>query len=101
MRSAICRAELREATLTDFGYYGMAGYYVIPKKLELALMASQIFREGPDNNGNQFAGGVNYYIHGQSLKLQLCYVWTEDYDDILGTKNNKIQKAVLQMQTQF
>lgn len=93
--------ELQDANLTDFGYYFLAGYYVMPKKLELALQAAQIFREGPDNNANQFGGGINYYFHGNNLKTQLCYFWTEDYDDVTGSKNLKTHKAVLQLQAGF
>lgn len=93
--------ELQDSNLTDFGYYGMVGYYVIPKKFEVAAMASQVFREGPDNNANQFGAGVNWYIKGNNLKAQLTYVWSEDYDDIIGTRNNKAHKGVLQLQTQF
>lgn len=74
--------------LTDIGYYGAAGYYIIPKKFEVALQAGQVFRQGPDNNSNSFGGGLNYYIHGNNLKLQLSYIWTEDYDDMWGAANN-------------
>ena len=75
-------------TMDDIGYYGAVGYYIIPKTFEVALQAGQIFREGPDNNSNSFGGGLNYYIFDNNLKLQLSYVWTEDYDDIWGGQNN-------------
>src|SRR3989344_197187 len=73
--------------LKDIGYYASAGYYVIPHKLELSLLASQIFREVPDNNGNEFGGGINWYIHKNNVKFQLDYTNVLDYDDVAGLNN--------------
>ncbi len=74
--------------LTDIGYYAAAGYYIIPKKFEIAAQAGQVIRQGPDNDAWQFGGGLNYYIFGNNMKLQLDYTFTTDYDDIFGTTNN-------------
>ncbi len=60
-------------TLTDIGYYAAAGYYVIPKKLEIALQAAQSIRQGPANDSYEFGGGLNWYIFGNNLKTQLTY----------------------------
>jgi hypothetical protein len=74
--------------LTDFAYYAALGYYIIPKKFEIAAQAAQIFRQGPDNNSNSFGGGLNYYIMDNNMKLQLAYTWTQDYDDNWGAGND-------------
>ncbi len=87
--------------MDDLGYYANAGYYVIPQKLEIALQAGQIFREGPDNNSNQFGGGINWYIIGNNMKLQAAFNWIEDYDDIAGRKNNNIYATGLMLSAFF
>lgn len=72
-------------SLDDVGYNGQLGYFVVPKKLELVGRGSQIFREGPDNNAWEFAGGINWYIHGHNVKLQSDFSRIQDYDETIGT----------------
>ena len=83
--------------LSDIAYYAAAGYYIIPKKFEIAAQAGQIFRQGPDNNSNSFGGGLNYYVKDNNFKLQLSYMWTMDYDDLwgAGANNNKHDVALM------
>lgn len=91
-----------EPHLNDIGYYAAAGYYIIPKKFEIAAQAAQIFREGPDNNANSFAGGLNYYVFDNNFKLQLAYTWTMDYDDAWGrSANNHIHNIGLMASAVF
>jgi hypothetical protein len=91
-----------EPHLNDIGYYAAAGYYIIPKKFEIAAQAAQIFREGPDNNANSFGGGLNYYVFDNNFKLQLAYVWTMDYDDAWGASaNNHIHNIALMASALF
>ncbi len=87
--------------LTDIGYYASAGYYILPKKFEIAGQAGQIIRQGPDNNSWQFGGGVNYYIFDNNLKLQAAYTFTTDFDDISGTQNRHIHNATLMASAMF
>lgn len=77
----------RDRKLRDVGYYANAGYFMVPKKLELMLTASQIFREGPDNNANEFGGGLNWYIKQNKVKMQLDYTNVLDYDEVPGLNN--------------
>lgn len=77
----------RDRKLRDVGYYANAGYFVVPKKLEFMLTAAQVFREGLDNNANEFGGGLNWYIHGNRVKTQLDYTNVLDYDDVAGLNN--------------
>jgi hypothetical protein len=81
--------------LTDIGYYAAAGYYILPKKLEVAAQAGQIIRQGPDNDSWSFGGGFNYYVFDNNLKLQADYSLTVDFDDVTGTRSNKIHVATL------
>lgn len=77
----------RDGKLRDTGYYINAGYFVIPHKLELALTASQVLREGPDNDANEFGGGINWYIFKNHVKWQIDYTNVLDYDDVAGLNN--------------
>jgi hypothetical protein len=81
--------------LTDIGYYAGIGYYIIPKKFEIAGQAGQIIRQGPDNNSWQFGGGLNYYIFDNNLKMQLAYTLTTDFDDVNGVEDKKIHHVAL------
>ena len=81
--------------LTDIGYYAALGYYILPKKFEIAAQAGQIIRQGPDNNSWQFGGGLNYYVFDNNLKVQLDYTLTTDFDDVTGFQNRKIHTIAL------
>ncbi|MBU4484477.1 OprO/OprP family phosphate-selective porin, partial [bacterium] len=71
--------------ITDVGYYAMAGYFVIPKSLEIAGIMSQSFREGPDNNMFQMGVGLNWYpMKDNNIKWQTSYDYMLDYDAIAG-----------------
>jgi hypothetical protein len=72
--------------LTDIGYYAAIGYYILPKKLEIAAMADQAIRQGPANDSWEFSGGLNYYIFDNNLKLQLDYTLSRFFQlDTTGT----------------
>lgn len=77
-------------TLQDAGYYGQVGYFVIPKKLEIAGRGSQIFREGALNNSSEFDGGINWYIHGNSVKWQNTVGYVRSYDAVGGTTGQRL-----------
>ncbi len=71
-------------TFTEFeanGYYITAGYFILPKKLQLvAKWESFDAGQVADDNVHSITGGVNYYIHGDDLKLMADYVHTwSDY----------------------
>ena len=93
--SSIGTAVWARPNLTDIGWYGAAGYYVLPKKFEVAAQAGQTIGQGPDNDAWQIGGGVNYYVFDNNLKLQLAYTLTVDFDDVTGTRSNKIHNVAL------
>lgn len=77
----------RDGKLRDQGYYANIGYFVIPHKLELTLTASQILREGQDNDANEFGGSINWYIFKNNVKWQIGYTNVLDYDAVPGLNN--------------
>jgi len=69
-----------EPGIPDFttnGCYITAAYFLIPKKLQLAMRWEDL---NPGQRGNDgirsITGGLNYYIHGDDLKLMLNYIHT-------------------------
>lgn len=90
-----------DGTLVDIGYYTDLGYFVIPQKLQVVARASQIFREGPDNNANEFGAGLNWYIYKNNLKWQFDYTNVLDYDNIPGLNNQTIHRFRTQLTAQF
>src|SRR5437867_89685 len=65
------------ANFTTNGYYITAGYFLIPKKFQAAVQWQYL---NPGQKGNDgiysITGGLNYYIHGNDLKLMINYIHT-------------------------
>jgi len=62
----------------DWGYYSQAGFYVIPSKLEVAGNISGVSFDklnvpGVFRKTTAYTLGMNYYLHGHNLKLQMDY----------------------------
>ncbi len=93
--TSIGTAVWARPNMTDIGWYAATGYYVIPKKFEIAAQAGQTIRQGPDNDAWAIGGGVNYYVFDNNLKLQLAYTLTVDFDDVTGTRSNKIHNVAI------
>lgn len=93
--------ELQDARLVDIGYYAALGYYIMPRKFEVALQTTQIIREGDLNNAYAFGGGLNYYIADNNIKTQLSYNLQVDYNDVTGNQSNKRHLLALQLQGAF
>jgi phosphate-selective porin OprO/OprP len=70
------------------GYYLQGGYFLVPKKFELAGRYSWVNPDNPnqtnDNKQQEYTGGFSYYLDGHDLKLQANYSFfrneTEDGD---------------------
>jgi phosphate-selective porin OprO and OprP len=62
---------------TTNGYYITAGYFLIPKKLQLAMRWEDLNPGQKGNDGiRSITGGLNYYIHGDDLKVMINYIHT-------------------------
>src|SRR3989475_156681 len=86
------------ADFTTDGYYVTAGYCLIPKKLQ-AVVQWQDLNPGQKGDDGLYSilGGLNYYIHGDDLKLMVNYLHTwsdfrqanpefgqDQFDQVLG-----------------
>ncbi|MBI4365343.1 MAG: hypothetical protein HY543_00835 [Deltaproteobacteria bacterium] len=88
-------------TLDDVGYYAQAGYFVLPKKLELVARGVQLFREGPNNNAYEFGGGLNWFFHGNAVKLQADVTRLRDFDDAEGEGHRPFTRLRTQLMVKF
>lgn len=61
-----------DKTLRAHGFYAQAGYFIIPKHLEVAARYSFVDpdRDKTDNIQTETAGAVSYYFNKHNLKLQ-------------------------------
>jgi len=65
------------ANFTTNGFYLTAAYYLIPKKLQAAVRWEDLNPGQKGNDGiHSITGGLNYYIHGDDLKLMANYIHT-------------------------
>jgi phosphate-selective porin OprO/OprP len=83
---------------TTDGFYVTGAYYLIPKKLQLAARWEHLNPGQKGNDGIQsITGGLNYYIHGDDLKLMVNYIHTwsdfreanpefgeDQFDEVIG-----------------
>ncbi|MFN3532688.1 MAG: porin [Candidatus Brocadia sp.] len=54
------------------GFFTQAGYFVIPKRLEVAARYSMLEpdKDVSDDIGREYTGGINYYFRGHRSKIQ-------------------------------
>ena len=86
------------ADFTTNGFYVTGGYFLIPKKLQ-AIVQWQDLNPGQKGDDGLYSilGGLNYYIHGDDLKLMVNYIHTwsdfrqanpefgqDEFDQVLG-----------------
>ena len=75
-RNDVFAAGLADAH--DWGYYGQLGYYVVPRKWELAARVSGVSFDQPNNPAvlggvTEYTLGLNRYLHGHGVKLNTDY----------------------------
>ena len=83
---------------TTNGYYITAGYFLIPKKLQAVVQWQDLNPGQKGSDGiHSIVGGLNYYIHGDDLKLMVNYIHTwsdfreanpefgrDDFNEVIG-----------------
>lgn len=86
-----------DAFTTD-GFYVTAAYFLIPKKLQAVVQWQHLNPGQKGNDGiSSIVGGLNYYIHGDDLKLMINYIHTwsdfraanpefgqDDFNEVIG-----------------
>src|SRR5213593_2752328 len=83
---------------TTDGFYVTGGYFLIPKKLQAVVQWQHLNPGQKGNDGiSSIVGGLNYYIHGDDLKLMVNYIHTwsdfreanpefgdDQFDEVIG-----------------
>jgi phosphate-selective porin OprO and OprP len=65
------------ADFTTNGYYVQGSYFLIPKKLQAAVRWEDLNPGQMGSDGiHSITGGLNYYIHGDDIKLMVNYIHT-------------------------
>jgi len=86
------------ADFTTSGYYVQGSYFLIPKKLQAAVQWQDLNPGQKGNDGiHSITGGLNYYIHGDDIKLMVDYIHTwsdfreahpefgeDQFDEVIG-----------------
>jgi phosphate-selective porin len=86
------------ADFTTNGFYITAAYFLIPKKLQAAVQWQDLNPGQRGNDGiHSITAGLNYYIHGDDLKLMVDYIHTwsdfreanpefgdDQFDEVIG-----------------
>ncbi len=86
------------------GYYVQGSYFVIPKKLQ-AVVKWESLDPGQVANDNihSITGGLNYYIHGDGIKVMADYVHT--WSDFRAAHpqfgDNQFDEIILRLQVMF
>jgi phosphate-selective porin OprO/OprP len=83
---------------TTNGFYITGGYFLIPKKLQAVVRWEDLNPGQKGNDGiRSITGGLNYYIHGDDIKLMVNYIHTwsdfreanpqfgeDQFDEVIG-----------------
>ncbi len=90
-------ADVKLESTNDFGFYGQAGYQIIPKKLELAARYALVDFEYVSKT-TEYTGGLNYYLSGHNLKVQIDYsLINKEIDGKTGSTNDHQVRAQTQI----
>jgi phosphate-selective porin len=97
----------RGATFHEFdasGYYVQGSYFLIPKKLQ-AVVKWESLDPGQRANDNihSITGGLNYYIHGDGIKVMADYVhtWSDFREANPQFGTDQFDEVLLRLQIMF
>ena len=101
------RVRPRGPTFREFepnGYYVQASYFLIPKKLQ-AVVKWESFDPDQVANDNirSITGGLNYYIHGDGIKLMADYIhtWSDFRQARPQFGDDQFDEVILRLQVMF
>jgi phosphate-selective porin OprO/OprP len=92
------------ADFTTNGYYITAGYFLIPKKLQAVVRWEALNPGQIGNDGiHSITGGLNYYIHGDAIKLMANYVhtWSDFRAAHPGIGDDQFDEVIMRLQLMF
>jgi hypothetical protein len=92
------------ANFEPSGWYVMGAYFVIPKKLQAVVKWEALNPGQFGNDGiHSITGGLNYYIHGDAIKLMANYVhtWSDFRAVHPGMGDDQFDEVILRLQLMF
>jgi phosphate-selective porin len=92
------------ADFTTNGFYVTAAYFLIPKKLQAAVRWEQLNPGQKGNDGiHSITGGLNYYIHGDDLKLMANYIhtWSDFRQANPQLGDDQFDEVIVRLQLMF
>src|SRR2546430_12271313 len=92
------------ADFTTNGYYITAAYFLVPKKLQLAVRWEDLNPGQMGNDGiHSITGGLNYYIHGDDLKLMANYIhtWSDFRQAHPQLGDDQFDEVIMRLQLMF
>jgi hypothetical protein len=86
------------ADFSPSGWYVQGSYFIIPKKLQGVVKWEELDpAQKPSDGIHSITGGLNYYIHGDAIKLMVDYIHTwsdfreanpqfgdDNFDEVIG-----------------
>ena len=86
------------------GYYVQGSYFLIPKKLQ-AVVKWEALDPGqvPDDGIHSITAGLNYYIHGDGIKLMADYVhtWSDFREAHPQFGDDQFDEFILRLQVMY
>jgi phosphate-selective porin OprO/OprP len=101
------RAATKITPMADFeasGWYVQASYFLIPKKLQAVVKWEELDPGQVPNDGiHSITGGLNYYIHGDGIKLMADYVhtWSDFREAHPQFGDDQFDEVILRLQVMF
>jgi phosphate-selective porin len=92
------------ADFTTNGFYVTGAYYLIPKKLQAAVRWEQLNPGQKGNDGiHSITGGLNYYIHGDDIKLMANYIhtWSDFRQANPQLGDDQFDEVIVRLQLMF
>jgi len=100
------RTGLLSDALDNYGWHVQSGYFIVPKSFELTSRISGVHPDG-SNDSYEYAGGWNWYLSGNDLKLSMDLSYIDDLPVVNsaanyhGIQNNALFLIRTQLQFQF
>ena len=95
------------APITGFqpsGWYVQGGYYLLPKKLQAVARWESLEPDQVADDGlHSVVAGVNYYVHGDAIKLMADYVhtWSDFREAHPAFGDDQFDELLLRLQVIF
>jgi phosphate-selective porin OprO/OprP len=92
------------ANFDPSGWYVQGSYFILPKKLQAVVKWEQLDPDQVANdNIRSITGGLNYYIHGDSIKLMVNYVhtWSDFREAHPQFGDDQFDEVIARLQVMF